>query len=1109
MTLRPIKNLRNYFFCLSVLFCFCFLSAPVCSATVNRSTAVVRVSTTTEDNWYDWNATQIVSSSNPLHSWASCDKVGCTSNNTTCKNKYQLNSLCNNDSDHSGDFLYTDTEDETNTYLVSSNFTITASASASSGSMDGVKIEWISESGGYPADSDWTTAAKGPGSFTCSGTGSCTVCVQGGTCVNDVIPQSMLGVHSNGTQRRFYFRATFTSGTDKATTGYDSADALDKYYWFVICGPACSAHTCNDHAPTVAASSVTPAANLCNGLNDTDGFYKVNWTYAHMPSNTTQTYYKVSLRKAGTTTVLKSYYANAAATSYKIPTSWLAYGTTYEWQVEAKFSGQGCAWDIFSPWSTGAANIVVPARYPVPAFTVKNPAGADCLAGSCLMAESLTFDGSSSATYSGGTTTYTWVQDGVTKTGSPFSQTFNTKPHTTKLTVRDGGGRSCSLTKSFTLGDAAPVCATNLSVGISEVAPADLCNGFNDVDGFYTLKWVNNNVPVGAAQTYYKISFKPAGMAGPIQTSEANSAATSFKVPSSWMAYNGFYEWQVQVKIAGAGCNWDLTSPSSSADGTLLTTPARYPVPAFSIKNPGGTDCVSGGCLLNENITFDASASTSYSWNAAYAWDLDSNPYSGVTLTKNFTSKNHTVKLTVTDGAGCGCAEPGRSCSLTKAFDLGDAAPVCDGTPATSLASVFSPMAPCGGLDDVDGYYALSWGTSNIPAGTSPTHYKVTVRNTGTGAIQTAEADSAGTMFQVPTAWLTYGTTYDWKVDVTVAGSGCSYVVSSSWSSGATNIVVPARYPSPVMTVKNPASANCFVAGTCHMGESITFDGSSSVNYAGGTLTYAWNLDGTAKSSASFAQSFVTKPHTVGLTVTDKFNHSCSAPVTNVNLGDAVCGAGPTVAASTLTHTGSFCDGLYYTVEWQPSGLPAGAVQTSYTVTVRNVDDTTESNSATNGGALKLFSIPGAWLNYETHYEWQVEAHYVSADGLCSWTATSPWSTGALSITTPHQYPVPVFTVKDFNRDPSGVDCFIGECYLLDEITFDGTASQSYEGTPTYNWNLDGTAYSTASFVKKFTDRNHTVSLTVGDGAGYACTSSNFNLNLEKTNAIWNEVAPR
>ena len=875
MNLRFAGNTIGRMLCVCLAIIANLLIVSVCSATVNKNTISINVSTAKEDNWYDWYQSNYVKSTNPLHTFVVCDGTSYTSNTQSTIDKYYKNSLCGSDGKYN-DYLYTDTADESNTYPPEQNFTIKASASASSGSMTGVKFEWVGKLTGLPASngSSWTDTSKGIGSYTCPNTGSCTICVQGGSCAHPVIPQEYLSVYSDGAQRRFYFRVTFSSSSgDKVTTGFD--DAADKFHLLVICGPKCKEHECSTYAPVIVPDRVVGPSDLCSGLNDKNGYYTVSWKATKMPSNTVQTYYKVSLRKKGTTAPVYTSEANSAAQSFKIPSSWLSYGTTYEWQVQAKYSGQGCTWNVISPWSSGATDIVVPKRYPVPNFNVKNTGGSDCLVGGCYQAENINFNASSSV-ISTPSATYNWTLDGAGYSGISFSKTFNTKDHSVTLKVTDSDGHSCSSPqKNFTLGTVPEACAGGLTASLSGLyTPANLCNGLNDTDGYYALSWKNDNLPTGAKQTHYEVTVRNKANPADTHTAAADSSSTLFKVPTSWINYSNTYEWQVKTKIVSSDgkCTWDLVSPWSSG-GLNIVVPHKYPVPKFTVKDQTNTlDCLAGKCYQDEDINFNASGSTYSTPSATFSWLLDGANYSGISFKKSLSDPDHSVNVKVTDSDGHSCVSPTSNFSLMNQ--------PCPPSPATVLGNVACNDF-CNGLD-----YTLLWNNNNMPAGAKQIHYDVTVRNKANAAdTHTSSADSPTTIFSIPGGWLDYSSTYEWQVKTIIKTSNgkCTWNVTSPWSSGANNIVTPNRFPTSAIKVMNPTNTNCLTGG-CFMMEEITFDASDpAINPA--NFTYDWNVDGSPFSGVSFVLRFDSKDHSFYLKATDKTNGlSCTSSTKNFSL---------------------------------------------------------------------------------------------------------------------------------------------------------------------------------------------------------------------------------
>lgn len=866
MTSQFNKVCKKMLLCLPLMFLLSFFCTPFCSATVNKSTATVLVSTTKQNNWYD-------ESDSSLHTFAVCDGGG---GNGSTYNKFIP---CNTDGVHD-DYYSTDTNDERNTYPASENFSIKASASASSGSMSKIKFEWLANITGTPSESSWQGAALE--SYTCSGTGTCTICVVGGTCAHPVIPQADLGVYPDtGNQRRFFFRVTFSSSSgDNITTGWDST--LDKFYRFVICGPACSSHTCGQYTPTVTPASVQAPADFCNGLNDTNGFYTLNWKYDKMPSTAQQTYYKVSVRKKGTTNPVYVSESNVkgTVTSFRVPSSWLSYGSVYEWQVQAKFKGQGCEWDATSSWSSGSTDINVPHRFPVPKMSVTNAGNADCIAGGCYQSDNLTFNGSTS-TSSTGNNAYAWTLDGASYSGVSFSKSFTTADHKVRLKVTDSDGHSCtSPEKSFSLQTAAEACETGAVASlISVYKPSDLCGGLDDTDGYYAVSWKIDKMPVGYKQSNYEITIRNKADASDTHTAPVNSSSTMFRIPTSWIDYNKTYEWKVKARIVSASGNCPLDVESSwSSGGMNIVVPHRYPVPVLSVKNAGGADCIAGKCYTEEDLTFDGSSSKIFTGSATYSWVLDSSNYSGSSFVKNFTDKDHTVSLKVTDSDGYSCTGSNNSFSLVDKS--------CPGNPTVALSN-WTCNNFCDALD-----YILTWNDNNLPPGAKQTRFDVTVRNKAIPTdTHTMTVNSSARIFSIPSSWLDYDATYEWQIKVYLdaVGGKCSWSTTSPWSSGALNIVVPSRFPTASLSVKNEDGVNC-LSGGCLMGEEITLD-ARDASIPVDDFTYAWTLDGVSYGTPFFTMNFDTKDHTVSLkTVRKSDGKVCNGSAKTFNLGKGQAG---------------------------------------------------------------------------------------------------------------------------------------------------------------------------------------------------------------------------
>jgi|GEM_PF-1779350 hypothetical protein len=873
-----------------------FLYVPSCGATVNKSTVSVVVSTKDQDNWYDLKDKTL------SQTYAICDGVA-----TTDATKYAFTTGCDNNGVHD-DALYTDTKDERNVYPVDKEFTIKASASASSGSITNIKLEWIYGLTGTPKESRWTEAAYHPGSDSCKGKGVCTFCVQGGSCDKPVIPPAALSVKEDGEKNGFHFRVTFSSSSgDSITSGWDKD--LSKFHSFIICGPKCS--SCENYKPTVALASVDSPDDWCVGLNDKDNYYVVHWKNSDMPSGAVQTGYKLSVRKLGTTAI-KTKEENTSNTYAQVPSSWLEYGAKYEWQVEVKYAGQGCVWTATSPWSGWNLYLNVSERYLFPVMTVTNQAGADCLSGGCKEGDTLYFNGKagnssgsvymlcqSTYAYSGPDGTYTssssssvrfvwaigedeYTGDSIVKYmdyssnySSTSSETGNVADryrYDTRLSITDCYGHTCSIEIPIDLNpDKETKCDDGPGkVTVKIVKPASLCNGLNDTDGFYTVSWSTEDLPDGASQKGYEITLKDKSGAKADQKilpAAGAEGAMMVKIPRSMIDYGEEYEVIVKPRIESADklCVWEPES-----DKVALKISAKYPEPAFTVKD-GTTDCLSAAgavCETGRNLAFSAKDSKVYTGSATYAWTIGSDRYDTESFEKSYpTTETRKINLKVTDGAGNFC---------TIAKDLALKNPKCNANLEITLKKAEI-------VGDLCKYDPQAWVEWSIPAGYKQKGYTLIVHKVGDPSYEYIyTSDSNSTAFTIPSEKLDWNSEYTWQVKATLLSSndGCMYNdVSSSVSSGIYNIKTPYKYPEPEIKATNQEGGDCF-KGECLEGDMVKFNGEESEVYGTKNNTkYLWNLDGTEHTGVEFSQALVGAKHDISLEVTDDYGRSCTLPM--------------------------------------------------------------------------------------------------------------------------------------------------------------------------------------------------------------------------------------
>lgn len=466
------------------------LADPDCDTSIDKSNITINVSTTDQNDWYDdicnrdtdsdglkeydkYNMDPACGTVEPgdddLYYYQVCDSVLSSYDSDAAKKSYINDPFigdedyfpCSRDGVHD-DYYATDAISPLLVQPTDKDFTIDVSASDAFG-ISSIKIEWTNATTYSVTETDWHNSTSG--SFTCTGSANCNICIKGGDCGagHDVIDYASLGIPDGLKQQKFFFRVTVVDNAaipNTITTGYDENTAilpvLDKYYRLVICSKEC--HTCVNQKPTVTLDKYVAPANYCNGLN-----YTLDWNFSD-PDGDIQAFYEVQIRDKNDLTlpVLSAVRASSDTQLVIFPGLLsggdLQYNKTYEWRARAYDSSteEGCQavsdWTVWSP--VGVYFTTPTYQYPSPSFTMAT-SSSDCSV-SCPFFETINFN-STSGVYAPGTTNYTWYIDDMATayaTGSATTAMFTdaAQPvHNVKLVVTDGVGQSCSLTRTLNL----------------------------------------------------------------------------------------------------------------------------------------------------------------------------------------------------------------------------------------------------------------------------------------------------------------------------------------------------------------------------------------------------------------------------------------------------------------------------------------------------------------------------------------------------------------------------------------------------------------------------------------------------------------------------------
>ncbi len=421
----------------------------------------------------------------------------------------------------------------------------------------------------------------------------------------------------------------------------------------------------------------------------------------------------------------------------------------------------------------------------------------------------------------------------------------------------------------------------------------------------------------------------------------------------------------------------DSRGATDAKSVTVTVGPAnRNPVAAIS------ADPTSGPAPLA--VSFSAAGSTDPDGDPlGYAWDLDNDgafdDATGLTASSTYSGVGQkTASVRVTDGRG---GSDSKSVTLTVTNRLPVAAAAA--TPSSGPAPLAVSLSASGSSDPDGTALTYAWDTDGDGEFDDATGVTTSATFTGVGphvvTVRVTDADG--------------GSATD-AVTVTVTNSGPT-----------------AR----ITTTPAPATGNAPLL--------VDFDGSTSSDPDGGTLTYEWDLDGDGQyddaTGDSASRTYGVGNVTVGLMVTDAEGASSTAsvPVTVPNrLPVVVVTADPTNGPAPLA-VGFSADG---------SSDPDGTALTY----AWDLDDDGAFDDATGVTASRTYSGVGPH---------QVTVRVTDADNGAT--------TGSVTVTVTNTGPTAVITTNP----ASGT----GPAPL--KVDFDGSTSSDPDGgTLTYGWDLDG-----------------------------------------------------
>ncbi|MDR3680211.1 MAG: T9SS type A sorting domain-containing protein [Flavipsychrobacter sp.] len=700
-------------------------------------------------------------------------------------------------------------------------------------------------------------------------------------------------------------------------------------------------------------------------------------------------------------------------------------------------------------------------------------------ASSSCSGTSVTF--TATPTNGGTTTTYQWKKNGTAISGAT-SSTYTTSSlvNNDAITCTITSNASCATTTTATSNTITETVTTTVTPSVSITgsngssgsnAGSSICSNtsvtFTAIPtngGTPTYQWQKNNSPISGAtgSTYTASGFSNSDVITVVMTSTA-TCATPSQVTSNGITLTVNPTVTPTVSIAGNA------TPCANASVTFTATPTN-----------GGTP--------------------------TYQWQKNSSPISGATgstYTGSGFSTNDVIKVVMTSTATCATPNPVTSNGITMTVTP-------NVTPSVSIAGNSTPCA-----------------NASVTFAATPTN----------GGTPTYQWKKNGSSISGATGSTYNGTGFSTNDVITVAMTSTATCATPNpvTSSGITMTVTPNVTPSVSITGNPSPCANA----------SVTFTATPT---NGGTPTYQWQKNGSAISGATGStytgSSFSTNDV---ITVVMTSTATCVTPgsatsngitmtvTPNVTPSVSVTGSSATCSGSPLTFTANPINGgVTPAYQWQKNGSTiSGATGNTYTDAGLNNNDvisvvmTSASSCATTnpvtsagttvtvtptgtpsvsitGNATPCAGLSVIFTATPTNggtptYQWQKNNSNISGATSSTYTTSSLSNgdvikvvmTSSLACVTTNTATSNGITITPTSNVTPSVS-ITGNATSCANAPVTFTATQTNGGTPTYQWQKNGSSISGATgstYTASSLNNNDAISVVMTSTA--SCTTSN------------------
>ncbi len=775
----------------------------------------------------------------------------------------------------------------------------------------------------------------------------------------------------------------------------------------------------------------------------------------------------------------------------------------------------------------------------------------------------------------GGTPTYQWQKNGAAISGATNSTYTASLNNGDAITVVMASTATCATPNPVTSNTITETVTPNVTPSVSITGNATPCANASVTftatptnGGTPTYQWKKNgSAIIGAtSSTYTGSGFSTGDVIAVIMTSTATCAAPTTATSNS-ITMNVTPNVTPSVSVSGN------TATCAGSPLTFTANPTNGGTPSYQWqKNGTAISGATGNTYTSSSLSNGDAISVVMTSTAACA------------TTNTATSSGVTVSITPTGTPSVvisGNATPCAGASVTFT-----ATPTNGGTPSyqwqkngSSISGATGSSYTTSALSNGDVITVVMTSTATCASPTTATSNGITITPTADVTPSVSISGSATSCANAPVTFTATPTnggspTYQWQNNgVAISGATSSTYSSSSLSNGdAIRVVMTST---AACTTANPVTSNTISETvTTNVTPSVSIAGSttscagSPVTFTatptnGGTPTYQWQKNGSAISGAtgSTYTGALNNNDVISLVMTSTASCTTMNPVTSNTITEivtptvtpsvSISGSAATCSGTPVTFTATPTNGGTPTYQWKKNGTAiAGATNSTYADASLNNNDaitvvmtSTASCATTNpvtsntitetvtpsvapsvsitGNATSCANTSVTFTATPTNggtptYQWQKNGSAISSATGSTYSSSSLSNNDVISVVMTSTAscatanPVTSNTITETVTPTVTPSVSIaGSATTCSGTSVTFTATPTNGGTPTYQWQVNGSSVSGAT-RRTYTDAalNNNDAITVVMTSTAACTTVNPVTSNTITETVTTSVTP-